>query len=381
MTSKFINVNIYGVSNERIGHFALDTELTRLTTIERKISGIREINLYCSRYANSSNDFLIKIWKRELLYISGTLGSLIGILAYKGKKYKLAKVMPFTDSHGLLLKYPNTIQFSKTETNEGTSFLRNIGLELGQPFVCLNVRDSAYLTNTEPISWSKTRDWSYHDYRNSDINTYVEAAETLADKGYAVFRMGAIVEKKFQSAHPLVFDYATNGMRTEFLDIFLGAQCTFTISTGSGWCSIPELFRKPILFVNNLPIADSIALALKHIVYPKILQDKETKKTLGLAEIINRDIQSKSETNYYASAGVAIRDMNSDELVEAFTEFAARVEGNFVETPEQKQVQAKLKLILSTHPKLQPTHGYYPVRAEYASCFLSNYPNFLDGLE
>lgn len=376
--SKFIKIHIYRVSNDRIGHFAMDTELTRLNSLERKLSEKWALNIYCARYAKSSNDFLTKIWKRELYYLSGTFGSLIGVMAGRDKKSNLCKPMPFTDSLGLLLKYPHTIRFSKPEINEGDSFLRNIGLERGQPFVCLNVRDSAYLTETEPISWSETRDWTYHDYRNSDIDTYIRSAETLADAGYAVFRMGAIVKKELKSRHSLVFDYATNGMRTEFLDFYLGSQCTFTISTGSGWCSIPDLFRKPLLFVNNLPTTDFITLALKHIVYPKILQDKKTKKTLGLAEIIDRDIQTTHETNCYASAGAEIRDMNSDELVSAVTEMAARVEGTFVETPEQKLMQEKLKHILSAHPKLQPTPNYYPVRAEYASCFLSNYPNFLE---
>ena len=74
----------------------------------------------------------------------------------------------------------------------------------------------------------------------------------------------------------------------------------------------------------------------------------------------------------------AEQDLSSDELVEAVTEMAQRVEGTFVETPEQKEMQAKLKHVLSTHPKLQPTPNYYPIRAEFASCFLSRYPNFLD---
>ena len=76
--------------------------------------------------------------------------------------------------------------------------------------------------------------------------------------------------------------------------------------------------------------------------------------------------------------GIEVIDMSSEDLVEAVTEMAQRVEGTFVETPEQKEMQAKLKHILSTHPKLQPTPNYYPIRAEFASCFLSRYPNFLD---
>ena len=196
--------------------------------------------------------------------------------------------------------------------------------------------------------------------------------------GYTVFRMGAIVEKPLNSKHPRVIDYATNGMRTEFLDIFLGAHCTFCVSTGSGWDSVPQIFRRPSLYVNLLPVFPHDCVVRDLLIYPKIIQDKLTKIDLGLAEIVKRDIQTKHESHYYTSAGVECREMNSQELVKAVTEMAARVEGTFVETPEQKQMQAKLKHIFSTHPKLQPTPNHYPIRAEFASCFLSNYPNFLD---
>ena len=103
-----------------------------------------------------------------------------------------------------------------------------------------------------------------------------------------------------------------------------------------------------------------------------------TKNDLGLDEIIDRKVHGSGFFAEYADSEIAIRDMSSDELVAAVTEMAARVEGTFVETPEQKQMQAKLKHVFSAHPKLQPTPNYYPIRAEYASCFLSNYPNFLD---
>ena len=33
-------------------------------------------------------------------------------------------------------------------------------------------------------------DWSYHDYRNLDINTFLPAAEFLAEKKYKVIRIG-----------------------------------------------------------------------------------------------------------------------------------------------------------------------------------------------
>ena len=221
----------------------------------------------------------------------------------------------------------------------------------------------------------------HHNYRDSDIKTYTSAAETLAELGYTVFRMGAIVKESLVSDNPLVIDYATNGMRTEFLDIFLGAHCTFTVSVGTGWDGVPTIFRRPLIFVNHLPIFNTSAVTLPIVIAPKILIDYQTKHVLSLKNLIDRESVYRFNTQAYKDAGVEIRDLSSEELVEAVTEMAQRVEGRFVETPEQRQMQAKLKHILSTHPKLQPSPNYYPIRAQFASCFLSRYPNFLDGLD
>jgi putative glycosyltransferase (TIGR04372 family) len=318
------------------------------------------------------------MWKRKIPLISGNLGWLIVDL-FKRIPKNCVYVETFgNDKTGLISQYPPSLSFYPAEIKLGINFLKSLGLEEGQRFVCLHVRDSSYLQKSTYLGYSSRHDWSHHDYRNSDINTYVPAAEALADMGYVVFRMGAVVEKPLVSKHPKIIDYATNGMRTEFLDIFLGANCTFCVSTGSGWDSIPQIFRRPSLYVNLLPVFTNECVVRDLLIYPKILQDRVTKVTLGLAEIVKRDIQTKHETNCYESAAVEFRDLSSEELVEAVTEMAARVEGTFIETPAQKQMQSKLKHIFSTHPKLQPTPDYYPIRSEFASCFLSNYPNFLD---
>jgi putative glycosyltransferase (TIGR04372 family) len=294
---------------------------------------------------------------------------------------KIAAQSSVDDTNGLLVATEATLSFSSNEQTEGNRFLRKLGLSPNDKFVCLNVRDEVFLRQSEPIGWTKNRDWSYHNYRDSDISTYVQAAEALAEMGYTVFRMGALVKEPLVSKHPRVIDYAANGMRTEFLDIFLGAHCTFCISTGTGWDSVPTIFRRPIMFVNHLPIFGSSAITLPIMLYPKLLVDQRTLTAQSLTELIQRDLSTPHNSAAYADAGVEIRDLSSEELVEAVTEMAQRVEGTFVETPEQKEMQAKLKHILSTHPKLQPTPNYYPIRAEFASCFLSRYPNFLDGLD
>ena len=273
-----------------------------------------------------------------------------------------------------LLNYSSTPYFFlKHDLRLGEKFVDSCCAN--KKYICLNVRDGEYMART------RSREMSYHDYRDSDIKTYVAAAEALAELGYTVFRMGAIVKEPLVSKHPRVIDYATNGMRSEFLDVYLGAQCAFAVSTGSGWDGIPTIFRRPLLFVNHLPVFRPSAATFPIVFFPKILLDNRTNGLLKLDDLIKREISNALNSQAYKDAGVIIRDLSSEELVEAVTEMVARVEGTFVETPEQKEMQAKLRHVLSTHPKLQPSPNFYPVRAQFASCFLSRYPNFLDGLD
>jgi len=383
IVSKFRVVRIHAVHNSRIGHLATQTEMSVLAARDAEKSlKRRSINIYCFESLKSANLFLEKMWQREMICLTGALAYAILDIAKRVEKPQIYFESTMIDENGLLIKEKlPTLEFLNSEISTGQKFLSDCGTDRENRFVCLNVRDKTFLEKSDPIAWSRNRDWSYHDYRDSDIRNYVAAAEALAEMGYTVFRMGAIVKEPLISKHPRVIDYATNGMRTEFLDIFLGAHCTFAVSTGSGWDSVPLIFRRPRMFVNQLPVFAPAVHTLNLISGPKILLDCDSSQVLTLQQLIDRGAATPHNTQAYKDAEVVIRDMSSEELVNAVTEMAQRVEGTFVETPEQKVMQAKAKHILSTHPKLQPSPNYYPIRAQFASCFLSRYPNFLDGLD
>ena len=366
-----ILIQIHRVWEGRIGHFATNAELTRLKTIDHNKRHRRKlITIYYFKNRKVSNQFLSELWRRNLPSITGHWGWLLNDIASHSKNMNSSASSTEIDLEGLLLTYTIPPTFTELENLAGQEFVQTV-CPNGK-FVCLHVRDNSYLKNHQDL-----RDWSYHNYRDTDIKTYAAAAEALAEMGYTVFRMGAIVKEPLVSKYPRVIDYATNGMRTEFLDVYLGANCAFTVSVGSGWDSVPTIFRRPILFVNYLPIFVPSLLTLLVTAIPKLLLDKKTNKLLTLNDAIERNVATVLNTKAYEEAGVEIRDLSSEELVEAVTEMAARVEGTFVETEEQKQMQQKLKNILTNDPRLQPSPGYYPIRAEFASCFLSRYTNFL----
>ena len=58
--------------------------------------------------------------------------------------------------------------------------------------VCLIVRNDAYCKspfNESKLNKEFVKDWSYHNYRDCNVESFKLAYEFLANEGYKVFRM------------------------------------------------------------------------------------------------------------------------------------------------------------------------------------------------
>ena len=173
--------------------------------------------------------------------------------------------VPERDIYNLIEKY-QPLDFTKEEEIYGKKMLNKFGLKDGDKFVCLAVRDNAHQKKKIP---SRYRDWSYHDYRNQDIDNFVLAAEELAKRGYYIFRTGILVNKPLNSNNPKIIDYANSNLRSDFMDVYLGAKCFFCISTGLGFDELPYFFKRPIALL-SVPVgalktySERILLFTKH---------------------------------------------------------------------------------------------------------------------
>src|SRR3989338_1498050 len=102
---------------------------------------------------------------------------------------------------------PQIFVYTQAEEERGIELLKKMGISREKEFVCFHARDKAYL-QTVPLS-NPQDSWSYHDFRDCEIENYLPAAEYLAEQGIYALRRGAIVEKKISSKHKRVIDYAT----------------------------------------------------------------------------------------------------------------------------------------------------------------------------
>ena len=229
---------------ERIGHLAIEPEL--FLSVRAARAAIRTTTLHYSTEP-VANAFLLASWRRVLTCGPAWLLSPIDRAASRFPWLDLRPRDWRADEGDLrpLETCAPHIQFSMADRKRGEELLRALGVKVGQPFVCLSVRDSAYLAEVLP-----ERDWSYHNHRDSDIRTYIPMAEWLADQGYAVLRMGAVVRDGLESANPSVIDYALSGLRSDFGDVYLFAHCAFCITTSTGMDSLAMAFRVPMGIVN-----------------------------------------------------------------------------------------------------------------------------------
>jgi putative glycosyltransferase (TIGR04372 family) len=364
----------------RIGHFAANTELY---LCERDAG----INVPMKRYIDIffleepiCNQQLAKMWKR-ILYVFPAwwiLPSLqrVNRLIPGGVVHEIGdNTQQDRDVHNLLDQSPPHLTFTIEEEAFGEAGLRKMGIPNGIPFVCLLVRDDAYLDA------HIKKNWTYHSYRDSDISNYVLAAETLADRGYFVIRMGVKVRDPIKSCHSRVIDYAYNGMRSDFMDIYLGAKCKFCISTSSGFDAIPTIFRRPIVFVNSLPVGYSSTFSNKYLTITRHHFSVQLNRLMSLPEIFSSGAAFFLYSEDYKSNGIKLIENTPEDICDVVIEMTERINGTWKVSENDDTLQLRFWEIFATDAvevnNGRPLHG--KIRARFGSAFLRNSGNWFLG--
>jgi len=275
------------------------------------------------------------------------------------------------DLYGLLDKHQGEmLKFIPEEEKKAKEWLKKQGWRDGDSFVCLLVRDSEYLDseNVDP-----EQNWDYHSFRNSDVNTYVEAMEWLSEQGVWVIRMGKAMSKRISTKKSRIIDYAFCPNRNDLLDIWLFANCNLCISTGSGIDYVSDVYRKPLLFLNYLPLNDMVSWS-NSINYPKHLKWSDSDNLLTLKECLEHQFCSTKE---YEEAGIDIMDLTSIEIKLVVQECWARLEDSFVETYNDINQQNQFWKTMRESTLFKKQHDFIHPKARLASTFLRNNPNFL----
>ena len=221
------------------------------------------------------------------------------------------------DVEGLFARTNSRFAFTMPEELHGREWLMEKGWRQGDPFVCLMVRDAEYLAGQSHIRSKESGSWSYHSYRDCDVSNFLQAAEWLASIGVTVLRMGTRMAKPMVSDNPRIIDYAFDPGRSALLDIWLFANCTACISTGTGPDWLAHIYQRPILMLDFIPLMSAWSFADCWTV-PKRLQWLSTGEELTLAEYLDNPWTS---TAAFAEHRIHIEELTPQEIVNEVKDF------------------------------------------------------------
>ena len=336
----FVVIRFGKLISERIGHFAANTEVylcERDVGINATYQPFIDIWHHMPIICNAQ---LERMWKRILHIWPTTLVEPVDRLSrlLPGRK---AHVIPWRnhqgrDVNGVLVRVPPHLTFLPEEEELGQAGLRALGVAQKKPFVCFHNRDSAYM---DRIFYGG--DWQYHDYRNSKIQNYLLAAEQLALRGYYVIRMGAVVKETLSISSSRIIDYATNGYRNDFMDIYLGAKCTFFITSGTGIDAVPEIFRRALVIVNYVPLEHVRSWNTNYLTIFKKHWLRKEHRFMTFREILESGAGRYLQSHQFETMGIELIENTPEEIAAVAIEMDERLKGTWQTTDEDEEMQQR----------------------------------------
>ena len=341
--------------SNRIGHLVGNTEVY---LCERDAGQHPYIDIW-THYGEIASTQIDKMLRRILRIWPSRITALIIVInkMFAGwERHDIGSKHLDRDPENLLAKYPPHLKFTPLEIARAEKTLHDCGLSAGAQWVCLMVRDAAYLPSLP-----------YHSYRDSDIDTYSDAAMALAERGYHVFRMGKTMAKPFKVDHPRIHDFAMNGMYSDLMSVYLGAHCAFTLSTSTGWDAIPQAFRRPMCYVNFAPYEYFPTWLPGLLIWKHHWKDG---KRMTPAEIAKSGAGMFMRVEQFEDAGIELRDNTSVEIKALALEMASMVDGKFHPGPQTAFWDAYPR---SNAENGYPLHG--EIKLKIGVDFLQEYEN------
>lgn len=332
------------LQSRRIGHFLADTEVYLLERDAGR-QPPRTFDIFY-HYLPISNFQVKKMLERiGKLHISPftTFTQIIdrvNRLLPGGTRHVVKK--SDVDLHSLRAHARPYLSLTTEEEELGRRQIQRLGIANGNSFICFHARDPAYLDAVYP-----NYKWRYQDFRDSNIDNYLPAAEEMTRRGYYALRMGAVVKNPLNSQNPSIIDYAVKA-RTEFLDVYLGAKCRFFICDGGGISTIPMVFRRPIVLANYVHISlRAIAVwGACDLLIPKKFWSSKEHRFLSLREILDSDIETFSKSEQYKHMGIELIENTPEEITAVTVEMDERLKGTWQAAVEDEQLQQRFLSIL-----------------------------------
>jgi len=199
-------------------------------------------------------------------------------------------------------------------------------------FVCISSRESSYLNRID-----NTCDWSYHNYRDSNINHCRKAVQFLDLFGIKSVRYGKYVDTNYElDLGNSIIDYSKD-FYSDILDLALARDCIFFLTDSNGADALPLFYKTPIAHKNLVPISKVLFSWYpkneKGLYIFKLYWKREECRYLSVSEMI--ELENKADVlsaNLYDEAGIDVIENSIDEIEDLTIEMKRKLDGEWNRT-------------------------------------------------
>ena len=339
-------------NRSKISFIVEDLEVAlRIETHKEKTTGVRRPFIFAVLDCESPNRAFTSMYGRVVPFLDDDQPFARGVIRY---------VLPIFRLHRQYLECwqsEDQMEFWKNQ-NPSISFTpkdQKIGNDLEDKFRANTVNEFVCIGLPERIYYETKFAQEHGPLINQDLftmmpswETYLPSTTKLAEYGLDVLRMGQFVEQPINSLkHKGVIDYASK-YRSEFGDVWLLGNCKFAISgNGTGFYWISAAMNRPVV-ATDLPSPQKTSYGPNDIFLPLLASSHSSKELLPFSWLIeNTEWASNREL---IEGDIEIVKNTAEEITEVVLEMNQRIDGTWVETDEDIELQERFKKLRQHQP-------------------------------
>jgi putative glycosyltransferase (TIGR04372 family) len=269
------------------------------------------------------------------------------------------------------------LAFTPDEHVRGRALLRAMGIPEGASYVCFCARDKTYTDSPDFVRPPDVH-WSYNDFRDCDIATYLPAVEQLVEQGLWAVCTDRTAERPLAITAQRIIDYTCDVRphqdNPDFADVYLQAHCKFFLGCGKGTYLFSSIFDVPFAFANAVPLGEVGRMPHDGAI-PKKYRDVASGELVPFRYLIERGADTDRLTYQQLDAlvadGIEIVDNTADEIREFTMEMNDRLDGIWEADADDQELQDRYRALFP------PDHPVSDIPSWIGAAFLRRHRDLL----
>ena len=353
--SLFRPVKIFMLRCERskISFIVEDLEVAlRIEAHKEKTTCVRRPFIFAVLDCESPNRAFTSMYGRVVPFLDDDRPFARGVIRYVLPIFRLHRqYLPDKSNDRLEIwaREQPVLQFTGGEVLAGKSLQKELLGDDSKPFVCIGMAERIYY---EQKNATEHEVESHLDLYSCmpDWKNYVACTEVLDEHSIKTVRMGQFVSNKLaDTTESSIIDYASTA-RSEYGDVWLLANCKFVISgggTGVYWPS--SAFGKNSVMTDS-PGLNYTSFGLYDLSTPLLAWSISERTLKSFTWMISQG-EGWSHIRSLIEGDLEIVKNTAEEITEVVLEMNQRIDGTWVETDEDIELQERFRELRKAVPQ------------------------------